>query len=70
MDIPGESRLVDYVVIAGYDHHRGRRSRENGGGGGDIEDQPQDGGFHCQGTVLQRFPTEDWKDTPFTGNYR
>ncbi len=53
-----DSRLVDYFVLAGYDHGASSRERQPGKG---------DGGFHCQGRVLQRFPAKDWKDTPFIG---
>ncbi len=63
----GPLRLVDYFVVAGYDHQRGRRRPRGGGGGRDGGSGGSDA-FHCQGTILQRFPTQDWKDTPFIGN--
>lgn len=48
----GSTRLVDYFVVAGYDHtNHGRRVER--------------GGFTCQGTIIQRFPIKDWQDTPF-----
>jgi hypothetical protein len=48
------TRLVDYFVVAGYDHsNHGRRVER--------------GGFTCQGTIIQRFPTKDWPDSPFIG---
>ena len=57
------TRLVDYFVIAGYNHKRANGSSgANSGNSG--------GGFTCQGTVLQRFPEKDWSDSPFIGkNY-
>ena len=47
------TRLVDYFVIAGYNH---KKTGANSGGG-----------FTCQGTVQQRFPEKDWKNCPFIG---
>ena len=48
------TRLVDYFVVAGYDHeNHGRRAERSG--------------FTCQGKVIQRFPAKDWPDTPFIG---
>lgn len=47
-----ERRLVDYLLVAGYDHGQGVA----GGGGG--------GNFPCQGKLLQRFPQAEWKDCP------
>jgi hypothetical protein len=48
------ARLVDYFVVAGYDHeNHGRRAERSG--------------FTCQGRVIQRFPAKDWPDTPFIG---
>ena len=55
-----DRRLVDYVVVAGYDHQRGRRGNKDGG----------NEAFFCQGTILQRFPKQDWPDTPFIGEQR
>ena len=51
------TRLVDYFVIAGYNHNK----RGNG-----ISNS-NSGGFNCQGTILQRFPETDWDDCPFNG---
>ena len=53
-----DRRLVDYIVLAGYDHQRGRNKGSKEG---------QGSGFQCQGTILQRFPSKDWPDTPFIG---
>ena len=53
------TRLVDYFVIAGYNHATKRSGSKTGTG--------SHGGFTCQGTILQRFPTKDWDDTPFIG---
>lgn len=51
---PEESiRLVDYFVIAGYNHEV--KSVTNSGGNN----------FACQGTILQRFPLKDWSDSAF-----
>ena len=54
------TRLVDYFVIAGYNHKRANGNSANSGSSGG-------GGFTCQGTVLQRFPEKDWSDCPFIG---
>ena len=55
------TRLVDYFVIAGYNHKRGNggASANSGGSGGS--------GITCQGTIVQRFPEKDWGDCPFIG---
>ncbi len=58
-----EDRLVDYFVVAGYDHAKGGSI----GGGGSNSKRGTDDGFSCKGRVLQRFPKNDWKDTPFMG---
>lgn len=50
------TRLVDYFVVAGYNHGNARDKDKKTGGGG---------GFTCQGTILQRFPATDWSDSPF-----
>ena len=52
------TRLVDYFVIAGYNHATGKTGTGS------------HGGFACQGTILQRFPTKDWDDTPFIGKIK
>ena len=58
-DTSGRKRLVDYFVIAGYDrHHSGRRIP----GRRDMENR-----MICNGAILQRFPTKDWRDAPFIG---
>jgi hypothetical protein len=48
------TRLVDYFVVAGYDLNSHGRRQERGG-------------FTCQGTIIQRFPAQDWPDSPFIG---
>ena len=57
------TRLVDYFVIAGYNHATKR-------GGASATGAGSHGGFTCQGTILQRFPSKDWPDTPFIGKIR
>ncbi|QQP48749.1 Uncharacterized protein FKW44_009166, partial [Caligus rogercresseyi] len=44
------SRLVDYLVIAGYDEDASCEKK----------------GFSCRGKILQRFPSVDWSDCVFT----
>jgi len=54
----GSTRLADYFAVVGYDHQAVKESSS--------AVASAMGGFQCQGAVLQRFPTNDWKDTPFT----
>ncbi len=61
------TRLVDYFVVAGYNHNLKRGSGGAGQNGGNPGANSSGGGFTCQGTILQRFPTKDWSDTPFIG---
>ena len=66
-DGPGHSRrrLVDYVVVLGYDRDRFRRRRRRNGTA--LELSPGAGGGQAGGKVLQRFPAKAWKDAPFIG---
>lgn len=50
-------RLIDYFIVMGYDQDQlaGRKGAGAGPGAG--------GG----GSLLQRFPSVDWRDTPFIG---
>ena len=51
-------RLVDYFVLAGYNHEIRR--------GGTLASGKSGGqSFGCQGKILQRFPVKDWSDCPF-----
>lgn len=55
-------RLVDYFVIAGYNHD----ANKSGTVSRNTNKVPaSNGGFTCQGTILQRFPLSDWSDCPF-----
>ena len=63
----GRRRLVDYIVVAGFDHELERQRRKRTAAR-DRGRQAAAGGYLCQGTILQRFPTRDWKDTPFIGS--
>ncbi len=63
MEVEEESstRLIDYFVIAGYDHQKTHGTSSSKGG------SHHGHGFACQGTIVQRFPLQDWPDTPFIG---
>ena len=51
----GSERLVDYFVVAAFDRspsgHAARKKSGHAPGG--------------NGKIVQRFPTQDWKDVPF-----
>ena len=55
-------RLVDYVVVVGYNHERERNRRKRGR-------NTLEPNYLRQGTILQRFPAKDWNDVPFIGEY-
>lgn len=52
-----DRRLVDYFILAGYDHQSGSPEGVFKGGGD----------FPCRGKILQRFPQTDWQNVPYHG---
>jgi hypothetical protein len=55
-------RLVDYVAVCGYDHARKAAASDEASSSANRNDA-----FACNGKILQRFPSRDWKDVPFIG---
>ena len=62
-------RLIDYFVIMGYDRDRlaGRKPGSSTGTAAAAAAQHPQHPNYNQGGLLQRFPSVDWRDTPFIG---